>query len=756
MYRVLPDTTYTLIGIYLNPGFQLLEASISTQDPAQLFWGVYNQLVLTIRRDYGDGTNAPIGVFLQATEEDIVQFRHHDPDWSGPLWPTEFSVPICQPWNQVLPDTPFYREQGGSLMKCAPYRWKAHQGTHDLEQVVWRLWFTNSTYAIINPLPPLSSVDPLLIPVIMTAGDMESTFCMPAYEVDSEWNYQQFMSSLIIRVRDVSNKWANILFPIYSQGSFMYEDFAIYLLPPNIPMSDSFYRLLVLLSFATGKSNYLLSVLFRLPWEGPLAQMTWTQVTGLMHEGDFKILIVTGRSRMHIWLSAPSHGQFVKNIVAPTDVKDFYRSCVSLLDMLITRGKPRWAPKSTFTPKAYSIPTLTHDQLQTLDSIRENIDGAILNRSTVISLRKDIRIQALIEHDTGGYRRLTVHTSPRNPRGAFLAAAHTSILTALPGLLDTVHSIGILVTPQDYVGLVVGYNQRTPPAPPAWLKDKYHRFYEVHRILDLANDNILCRPYTNYLNDTRLLCVLFARVDPTFPKLSQLPGRDREIIVHVVDGTFTHEPIITLEVRGDWDYNTFLTHLLVTLKAGNPRFGALYRSLTSLGVFHSGDVRIFLVPDDFSVLQQVICALICDNLSRFNNMIGRVLGELTWDGCARSFTIDDVLPPDGTCHFLVFIREDYRREWSPVPDGEFSYFLNAIYRAARIWYVNVVHEHPRWFNHVHWMLYYNDSRHERVRDPEILQVQHVEQAMSYILRGTVNPQVRESISRMKDRWGNYI
>jgi hypothetical protein len=135
--------------------------------------------------------------------------------------------------------------------------------------------------------------------MIITYGD-SGTLHRTTFAVEERWKYRDFIYSLIDYLGTIQD-WGYIIAPIVQCGCITINDFALFMLPRDSPENEQFINLLLFLYDNSKGYRALTSALIRLPWEGPLCYANWTQITLGMHDGDFKLLIVTGQDRMNLW-----------------------------------------------------------------------------------------------------------------------------------------------------------------------------------------------------------------------------------------------------------------------------------------------------------------------------------------------------------------------------------------------------------------------------------------------------------------------
>jgi hypothetical protein len=176
-------------------------------------------------------------------------------------------------------------------------------------------------------------------------------------------------------------------------------------------MEDEFHRLLTLLTFYYSGYGYLSQALIRLPWEGPLAPMTWAQITHGMDDGDFKLLIVTGYQRMVLWMNSVSHSMYFALTTVGTDIHAMCAFGTSLLDRILSldstpRGLLRWEPNSIFTRKVYPVQELTEDELKRVSAFHYQVGKIVTHRALTARLRRKFVLHALIPTNDRTYGRL--------------------------------------------------------------------------------------------------------------------------------------------------------------------------------------------------------------------------------------------------------------------------------------------------------------------------------------------------------------
>jgi hypothetical protein len=159
-----------------------------------------------------------------------------------------------------------------------------------------------------------------------------------------------------------------------------------------------------------------------------------------------------------------------------------------------------------------------------------------------------------------------------------------------------------------------------------------------------------------------------------------------------------------------------------------------------------------------------VCALLCDRSPLFEEYIGQILPEVTWDGCARYFPLRAVIPPNDICRILIIPKQSQRRGWarfdasysgSPVCIKECRYYANAVYRCVMPWYAQLRPEMNAHLVHVHISRYREDSMFERRQDRSSILIEHAVATAAVVLSTATYPQ-RNTILEMSAHWGGHF
>jgi hypothetical protein len=267
---------------------------------------------------------------------------------------------------------------------------------------------------------------------------------------------------------------------------------------------------------------------------------------------------------------------------------------------------------------------------------------------------------------------------------------------------------------------------------------------EFHRFTDFDMELPCCR-------------LLYVKTDSVFPTYATHGVRGRGMSIHVVDGSFTGLPVVQFDADEQWDYATFATELLVSLRETHPPFGVLFTQLSQMGRISRGDIRIFILPPDLDPVVHFLCNLLCDGCFFVDDYLSEVLPEVTWDGVARLFPLRDVVPPGDVARVLVMVKRDLRRGWAhfgadlSIDDG--AYYASEVYRAVMAWY-NVMQLEVA-MAHVHAYAYYEDALFPREDGHEEALLDRVHGAAAIVLSTAPDTQ-RQLILSMNREWGGHF
>jgi hypothetical protein len=177
---------------------------------------------------------------------------------------------------------------------------------------------------------------------------------------------------------------------------------------------------------------------------------------------------------------------------------------------------------------------------------------------------------------------------------------------------DEMYFGGMFISSKEMDELLILVNGVTSPEDPPWLYDAQHRFSEVHRLLHLNNDDIILDKLTDFLYDKRCIRILMMKLSSAFPAHAQRQDRHRDIVIHIIDGTFSTALVCIFSVDERWECTTFLTEFLRFLSGSYTSFKGLLEELLEAGRIGRGAVRLFLVPQGFPVPLRFACGLLCD------------------------------------------------------------------------------------------------------------------------------------------------
>lgn len=109
---------FTVTGHCLDADHRLREKSVDANGPLDIFWTVYTQVAIEVRRVFGGGISSAIGVFLYPGELEIIRQRCDDPLWTDPLWPTDNSFPICNEYQPEADPRQQYNSKNAPAHVC--------------------------------------------------------------------------------------------------------------------------------------------------------------------------------------------------------------------------------------------------------------------------------------------------------------------------------------------------------------------------------------------------------------------------------------------------------------------------------------------------------------------------------------------------------------------------------------------------------------------------------------------------------------
>jgi hypothetical protein len=742
--------------------------SVSTQDPEEKFWTLYRRASHAIHRLLGGGLATPSGVFLRPEEVYTIWARYGDPEWEIELWPTAESFPIYHPSHLTSFNTTMGASFNVNMSFIAPCARYDPEGSLP-ERSVWHMWFTGTVYPFVQFMRPIRGY-PYVVPLMVTTGDMVGTLCIGACEIDLGWNYGEFASSLVNHLRGISPLWKDIMFPIIHRGCIKFDDLAIFLIPPECPMDNDFHRLIALLTFYQGGYGYLASALERFPWDGPLGHLTWAQVTAGLCEDDFKLLVVTGYERMVLWMKSVSHSIYTRLLGWGLDYGTICQYGAQSVMRILSPGESalgplRWHPESIFHRKVYTLSLMNPHQVQRLQWLHQCAAKIVTHRAKTVRLRAKFILIALIPLQGEQQGRLARYTSQKVPSGYPLADLLKMAIDNNDDILgDGSSYTAMLINNQEYHHLVQSANQGIPAGEPDFMRDAGRRFFEAHRLYMLNFDEQDFDRFTDFRSEIRCCRFLFKRTSTPLPQRATTDRRDRELEIYYADGWFISPPSIVFPVCNDWDYVTFLTELLCTLREEHFQFGQVYSSIRISRCVKRGDIRIFIVPRLLGEVLHFVCALLCDRSPLSDDYLGRILPEVTWDGCARCFPLHAVIPPNDICRLFIIPKQSLRRGWarfdasykgSPVCIEECRYYANAVYRCVMPWYAQLRPEMNIHLVHIHTTRYQEDSEFERRPDHLAALMEHARATAAVVLSQATPPQ-QKVILEMTGYWGGHF
>jgi len=242
---------------------------------------------------------------------------------------------------------------------------------------------------------------------------------------------------------------------------------------------------------------------------------------------------------------------------------------VSLLHRLMLTYTPgglqRWTPHTILRAKTYSVPVCTESQ-ESISIFNAEVAQIVGDRAATMARCRDFQILALIPMYDGDYERYTLYQQKLYLAGTSFGIMYDNILHDNPTLGNGMFYSGMFITDVEQDQLVTRVNETTLPDEPIWLNDPVRRFTEAHRVLDTDNDNIVFYRLTDMQVDIRYLRILFMPVASPFPRAATRHNHDRDLVLHIVDGTFSSVPVALLSADKEWDYPMFLSELLIFLR----------------------------------------------------------------------------------------------------------------------------------------------------------------------------------------------
>jgi hypothetical protein len=754
---------YVVTGLFQDLDGLLGETNISTSSSEASFWTLYNELTRVITDQLGGGIDIVLGIFLHPPEVEIIHKRYEDPGWANTLWPTDYSTPFIHPYHVVNPGNTIGTIEGGNILNILPHvRVLETEDTPECIQVY--MWFSNCHQILAPPLlidvPSIWNVS-----MIITCGD-SGTLHRTNFAIEERWKYRDFIYSLINYLGTVPD-WAYIIAPIIQRGCITMNDFVLFMLPRETPENEQFINLLLFLCDGGKGYKALTSTLIRLPWEGPLCHVNWAQITLGLYEGDFKLLIVTGQDRMNLWQRSEAYTQLVRVITmdrSPEGMIGFGSTLLmKILSIHVHRRYLMWQPTSIFYPKVYGIQVNTAHHT-VVNRFYAEISQIIGNRAATAMRLRECQLIAMIPDLSGVYPRLAIYEQRVCSAGIPFIDMYNLLLQENPIFGDGMYFGGMFISSEEMDELLILVNGITPPEDPSWMYNAQRRFSEIHRFLHLNNDDIIFDKLTEYLYDRRCLRVLMMTLSSAFPAYAQRQDRHRDIIIHVIDGTFSTAPVCIFSVDEQWEYTTFLTELLRFLSGSYPSFKGLLEELLEASRVGRGAVRLFLVPQGFSASLQFACGLLCDIEGIAEQYFSQIFPEITWDGCARIFPLNTVLPPGDFYDLLIIIDQKHRRSWLPFfqdPDnGLFSlesaqFLVNELYKGIMPWFAPLYRGEPQLFVHVRRTTYFNGSSYSIDLNHETALSARLHEC-ALALYAHANDAIKELMLEFDQVWGSYF